>query len=296
MKIKGNTGVNIKTVGIFSLVVYVILFAIRLYQTFSITDGVTGYFTQNNFTVMLMYILVIGSVVAVCALCYISSVLPKGELNKKFSGIYVVGGVLFAASLLYDAFKNINVIRTMGSIAEAKESIGGTLGLVATVFALFGAVVIIVEAVACVKGKGISEKLSIPLLFPVIWAFCETLSFFSITVSYIKVSQLLFTIFFVAFLMVFLFENARVCSGIGRKNAMWFFYASGIVTVGLSLAGAVPVLIATFAAPEKIVSYCTFEPYALGGGIYALASMLARTGKKDDVMDSTTENQEISEI
>ena len=131
------------------------------------------------------------------------------------------------------------------------------------------------------------------MLFPVIWAFAETLEFFSVTVSYLKVSQLFFAIFSAAFLMVFLFENARVLTGIGRKSSVWFFFATGIIAAGLCLCTGIPALLVAVAAPEKAVSYCPFELYTIGGGLYALASVFTRAEEKESaqITQNVTETE-----
>ncbi|MBR3767410.1 MAG: hypothetical protein IKL10_04110 [Clostridia bacterium] len=294
MKIKGKSGISLKTVGIISAVLFGLLFVIRLYHTFALTDSATGFFTENNFTVILMYILAVGSVIAVCIFSYICSDLPSGDMKKKPSLFYTAAGFLFALTLLYDGIKNILIIvGTKGSFNIIKEAVGGNIGLLSTVFALFGAFTVFAATVIYVKSGTLTGKLKIPMLFPVIWAFLETLGFFSVTVSYVKVSQLLLSIFFTAFLMVFLFENARVTTGVGRQDALWFFYASGIITAGLALSSGVPLFLANLFAPEKLISYTPFELYTLGGGIYALASMLVRAGVKEKTEEENivTENE-----
>lgn len=294
MKLKGNSGINLRTAGIISAVIFGLLFILRLYHTFALIDGNTGFFTGHNFTVPVMYALFGISVIAVLVLCYICKDLPMGEVKKKTSFLYVAASFLFAFTLLYDGFMNVRTVIDYGAgFSAAKEALGGNIGLISTVFSVLGAVAIILSVIVYIKNGTLTGKLSIPMLFPVIWAFLETLGFFSITVSYVKVSQLLFTIFYCAFLMVFLFENARVVTGIGRKDALWFFYATGIITAGFTLVSGVPMFIASIIAPEKIVSYCPFELYALSGGIYALASMLIRApeGTETDNSESVTETE-----
>ena len=143
------------------------------------------------------------------------------------------------------------------------------------------------------KTGSLTGKLSIPMLFPVIWAFAETLKFFAVTVSYLKVSQLFLAIFSAAFLMVFLFENARVLTGIGRKASLWFFFSSGIIAAGLCLCTGIPALVVSVIAPENTVSYCPFELYTLGGGLYALASVFSRAAEKEsaEISENVTETE-----
>ena len=142
-----------------------------------------------------------------------------------------------------------------------------------------------------VKTGTLTGKLKIPMLFPVLWAFAETLGFFSVTVSYIKISQLFLAIYSAAFLMLFLFENARVTTGIGRKAALWFYYATGIIAAGFCVATGVPALLAAVFKPELVVEYCPFELYTLGGGLYAFASLFVRAEETAEINDTVTENE-----
>lgn len=287
MKLKGNSKAGLKLTAVFSAAAFGLLFIIRLYHTFALTDGATGFFTVHNFTVPVMYALLGIGVIGAVALCYICKDLPSGEVKSKTSVLYVAASFFFALTLIYDGYKNVRkVISYGGGLSAAKEALDGNIGVISTVFAFLGALSIILSVIVYLRDGRKMNILSIPMLFPVIWAFLETLSFFSITVSYVKVSQLLFSIFYCAFLMVFLFENARVLTGVGRRDSLWFFYATGIITAGLTLASGVPSMLSDIFTPGNVVTYCPFELYALSGGIYALASMLIRA-KEIDGNDNT---------
>ena len=106
-------------------------------------------------------------------------------------------------------------------------------------------------------------------------------------------SQLFLAIFASAFLMIFLFENARVVTGTGRKDAVWFYFASGIIAAGLCFSAGLPSFVAAIVSPEKIVSYAPFELYTLGGGLYALASLFMRDEEKEAVSENTDTVTEI---
>lgn len=277
MKLKGKSGVSLKLTAISALAVFVVLFIVRVYHTFALTDGATGFFTDDNFSTVLMYVLFGAGIVLSLALCYVCYDLPGGEMKSKKSFLYFISAIIFALTLFYDAYKKLSLfLSAEGSFDIKKEAVGGNVGIVSLVFGLLAGISLIVSAVAYLKKESLLPMLSIPMLFPVIWAFSETLSFFSITVSYVKVSQLLLVIFYSAFLMVFLFENARITTGIGRKDSLWLFYATGIITVGLALSAGVPAFLVSIISPEKLVSYCPFEFYVLGGGLYALSAMLVR--------------------
>ncbi len=290
MKIKGNSDVAAKKAGLISFALFFVLFAIRLYQSFALTDGKTGFFTQTDFTVTLMYILFAAAIIVTSALFYVAKGLPEGDIKKKPSLTFVAASVLFAFSLVWDGIKGLGTFMFVTDGFEAqKEAVGGNAGLVSIVFAFLGGLSILLSLAVYLKTGSLTGKMKLPMLFPVIWAFVECLSFFSITISYVKVGQLLLSIFSVAFLMVFLFENARVLTGLGRKEALWFFFATGFISAGLSLASGVPSLLVSVFAPEKAVEYCPFELYSIAGGLYALASVLSRDEQTADEASSEEE-------
>ncbi|MBE6717231.1 MAG: hypothetical protein E7573_09970 [Ruminococcaceae bacterium] len=290
MKIKGSSGISFKLISLIGFAVFAVITALRFYHTFALTDGTTGYFTENNITVILMYVLLAIGIIGTGCLCFICGDLPTGRIRKKVSYVSAAAGFLFGAVLIYTGLKSVFAAGVFGlsnySFPLIKEAFGGVLGLLNAIFAISGGVVIIVETLYAAGGKEIPSFMKLFMLIPVLWAFCETLGFFSVTVSYVKVSQLFFAIFSVAFLMLFLFENARMTSDIGRKEAVWCFYATGIIAAGISFAAGLPYLVAAFAAPEKVVSYCPFELYNIAGGIYCVAAMLRRVGVRENEDDS----------
>ncbi len=290
MKVKGNSALTVKKAGSISFILFFLLFAVRIYQSFALTDGKTGFFTEHNFSVTLMYILAAASVLVTTVLFYVAKQLPAGDLKKKPSLVYVLASIFFAFSLIWDGIKSVNTfLGTAGGFEAQREAVGGNAGIVSMVFAFLGGISIILSLLVYIKTGSLTGKMKIPMLFPVIWAFTECLGFFSITISYVKVGQLLLSIFSAAFLMVFLFENARVLTGIGRRDALWFFFAAGFITAGLSLASGVPNMAVSLFAPEKAVSYCPFELYSIAGGIYALASILARDKEEAEEQKNETD-------
>lgn len=307
MKIKDNSALTLKKSGLISFILFALLAVLRVYQSFALTDGKTGFFTEHNFSVSLMYIFAAAAVLVTLGLFYVSGNLPSGDLKKKPSLLYVLSSVFFGFSLIWDGVKSIKAfLGTEGGFIAQTEAVGGNVGLVSMIFALLGGISILLSLMIYIKSGSLTGKLKLPLLFPVIWAFTECLAFFSITVSYVKVAQLLLSIFSAAFLMVFLFENARVLTGIGRKESLRFFFAAGCICAGLSLAAGVPNMLTALFAPENAVSYTPFELYTVAGGLYALASILSRDGEtaaeaetadgtEDSIGESDCGNNELTE-
>ncbi len=292
MKVKGNALLSLKSVKLMSLVLFGLLLIVRIYQTFALTDGETGFFTKSNITVPLMFILSAGAAAVICILCYLVKDFPSGDVKKRVSPLYFGAGLFFAFTLLYEGLKSVKLmISAGGGLSSMKEAVGGNVGLIGAVFAVLGAAAVLFSLFSYIKTGTLTGKLKIPMLFPVLWAFAETLSFFSVTVSYIKISQLFLAIYSAAFLMLFLFENARVTTGIGRKSALWVYYATGIIAAGLCFATGIPSLLATIFKPELVTEYCPFELYTLGGGLYALASLFVRAEETAEITETLTETE-----
>ncbi len=292
MKVKGSALLSLKSVKLVSAVLFGLLLVVRIYQTFALTDGETGFFTKSNITVPLMFILSAGAAAVICILCYLIKDFPSGDVKKRTSPLYVGAGLFFAFTLLYEGLRSVKLMLSAGGrFSLMKEAVGGNVGLIGTVFAVLGAVAVLLSVFSYMKTGTLTGKLKIPMLFPVLWAFAETLSFFSVTVSYIKISQLFLAIYSAAFLMLFLFENARVTTGIGRKSALWFYYATGIIAAGLCFATGIPSLLATVFKPELVTEYCPFELYTLGGGLYAFASLFVRSDETAEITQTVTETE-----
>lgn len=279
MKIKGSAGVSLKNIGLVSAAALVLLTALRVYQSFAITEGGTGFFSSNNITVLLVYLLAIVFVAAALVMCFVSGDLSGRKINTKASLLAGITGVIMAAALVFDGISKLNMqsLPTEGT-EGVKAALGTSAGKVGIAFAFLGALVLLLQAVFGIRGKELPSFMKIPMLFPVLWAFTNTLSFFSITVSYVKVVQLLLSIFTSVFFMLFVFENARISSDIGKKDAVWFFYASGIITVVLGFASCIPAILMHFITPEKECVYAPFSFTAAAGVIYTLGQLFYRSG------------------
>lgn len=293
LKLKGKTGFSLKKIAVTATVIYALLTVLRIYQTFFTIDGATGFFNAGDITAIPMYILSIGSVLLVCAFCFVSGDCKRGEINKKGNILYGISAVLLALMMfisggkgIFDAFGADSVYSFTfiinGGFNAVKEAFGGVIGLLSVVFSFLGGIVVLTDGIFSALGKELPSFMKLPMLLPVAWAFSETLALFSITVNYVRVSQMLLHIFALVFTMVFLFENARLSSDIGKKDSLWFFYASGIVSAGLSFSSCIPYLLASVFAPEKIVSDCPFDLFVIACGIFAVAAMIRRSGAEAD--------------
>ena len=279
MKLKGSLEkFNIKKLSVVTLALSVLMLALRFWQLTALTDPATGFFTDHsNFTVPLFYVLSIGSVLAVVILAYLAGGTGSGKTEPGKNYVLAAASVLFAVPLalegvngLRDLFSYVGSYYTFG---DAVKAMGGYIYLVAPVFALLSALAMILNGVSFAAGSALIRKLKILLLCPALWAFFQTIGYFKITVSYVKVSQLMLTIFADAFLMIFLFEYARLISGIGIRDSIHAFYGTGLAAAFLLLATEIPNLYFTLFNKEKLVVHCDFALFNLLGAVFVIAAL-----------------------
>lgn len=280
MKLKGSLkSINIKTLALIAGVLTVLMLALRFYQLTALTDPATGFFTDHtNFTVILFYVLAVGSAAGIVLLAYLASGMGVGKTASARCLPLGIASLLFAVPLAMEGVSGFRALFSHLSsyygFKDAVSAMGGYISVVAPVFALLAAVAMVLNGVSFLAEKPIIRQLKLLLLCPTLWAFFKTIGYFKITASYVKVSQLMMTIFADAFLMLFLFEYARLISGIGIKDSIHAFYGTGFVAALLLLCTELPNLYFTLFAKEKLIVNCDFGLYNLLAAFFVLAALL----------------------
>ena len=286
MKLKGTfEKLSLAKLGVIAAALTVVMLALRFYQLTALTDPATGFFTDHkNVTVLPFYVLAVGAVLCLAALAWLSGGVGSGLTKEKKDIPLAVASFLFAVPLALEFISGLRKITAnLGAyyqLKDAVEAMGGYISVLAPLLALLSAVAMLLNGISFLTGKFIIPKLKILLLCPALWAFFLTIDYFKITVSYVKVSQLMLTIFADAFLMIFLFEYARLISGIGIADSIHAFYGSGLAAAFLLVSTELPNLYLQLFAPEKIVVHCQLRVFNLAAALFVIAAMLyaARNG------------------
>ena len=280
MKLKGSfEKLTLKKLAVLTAALTAAMLGLRFYQLAALTDPSTGFFTDHkNVTVILFYVLAIGTVLCLAALAYLSGSVGNGVTPERKDLPLAVGSFLFAVPLALEFISGVRkIVSNSGSYYQLKDAIdamGGYVSVLAPLFALLSAVAMTLNGVSFLTGKLFIRKLKLLLLCPVLWAFFLTIDYFKITVSYVKVSQLMLTIFADAFLMIFLFEYARFTSGIGILDAIHAFYGSGLAAAFLLLSAELPNLYLKLFAPEKLVIHCELRLFNLAAALFVIAALV----------------------
>ena len=279
MKLKGSLEkLTIKKLSLAALVALALMLALRFWQLLKLTDPANGFFTDHtNFTVPVCYVFSVGAVLAIVVLAYLATGTGSGVTEHRRDLFLGLASVAFAVPLAMQGVDGIKELVTyLGSFYNFKDAVsalGGYIYIVAPVFALLSAAAMLLNGVSFLTGKPLIRKLKLLILCPAMWAFFVTISYFKITVSYVKVSQLMLTIFADAFLMIFLFEYARLTSGIGIKDSVHSFYGTGIAAAFLLLATELPNLYFTLFAKDRLVVHCDFALFNLLGAVFVIAAV-----------------------
>lgn len=288
-----------------------ILTAVRFYQMFSLTDPATGFFTdKSNVTVPVYYILWFVIVLGSLLLFYMASGCETNAYSARKNIPGAVGSLIMAAGAAYDAYSRFSDMRAgMGGMSlmtyikadEMRAGMGGMslmtyikslmtyikaerahIGFAVVLFAVLTAVVFLIDAAGFITGGSFVSSLKVCHLFPVLWMFCKVVSYFSITVSYLSVTQLMLTIFADGFFMVFLFEYARFLSGIAENESSWLLFASGVTAEVLLAASVLPSLALTVSGKtDMLVSNCPLNCYDIAAVAFVAAAMFTAAVNKN---------------
>ena len=297
MKLKGSLEkFDITKLAFVTAALTALMLALRFYQLTALTDPATGFFTDHShLTVPLFYVLAVGGVLAIVALAYLACGTGSGKTAHRRDLFLAAASVGFAVPLAMEGVNGcstlVTYIRSYYNFKDAVSALGGYIYLVAPVFALLSAIAMALNGVSFAAGKPLIRKLKLLLLCPALWAFFQTIGYFKITASYVKVSQLMLTIFADAFLMLFLFEYARFVSGIGIRESIHSFYGAGYTAVFLLLATELPNLAFTLFAKEKLVADCDFGLYNLLGAVFVIAALrYALKNRQEEPADAAAQS------
>lgn len=287
MKIKASFGkLNRKILFAIFAVIGSALTAVRFYQMFSLTDPATGFFTdKSNFTVPLYYVLWGVTVLGAFVLTYLSADSSVSACGAQRNVPHALASLLFAAAAGAEAFSDISSMLAEGGYMGLWQYVRMEKQYVALIGDIFGfltAAVLLADAAAFLSGKGFFSKLKLCHLFPVLWMFCLTVRYFSITVSYLNVTQLMLMIFADGFLMVFLFEFARFLCNIGTEETSWMLFASGAIAEIFLCASVLPNIVLTLTGKQgMLVENCPLNWYDAAGALFTATGMLLAAGNKN---------------
>lgn len=276
------------------VVAAIVAIPLRILQFFTVMEGGTGFYSETNWSVYLLY-----GVIAVAILAFVAfGISKKKKLDYSLEIIRRPGlsslSLIAACGAALSAYSSLIKFAAAGTTAVDYGSvIDGTkiILLLESVFALLSAIYFILLWLTYLKGSSNGSKIRLLALAPVVWSIFRIVIRFMRTISYIRVSELMFEMIMLSFLILFFMALAQANTGIASEKVEWKIGAYGLSAALLALLCFVPRLIVMISGNAHLFySESTVELCDLGTALFIIGTVFTRV--TDKLPETTTESSE----
>ncbi len=262
----------------------IIAIPLRILQFFTVMEGGTGFYSETDWSVYLLY-----GVVAVAILALVVfGISKKKKLDYSLETVKRPGlsslSLIAACGTALSAYSCLVKFMAKGTVETPYDSpIDGTkiILLFEGIFALLSAIYFILLWLTYLKGTSNGSKIRLLALAPVIWSIFRIVIRFMRTISYIRVSELMFEMIMISFLILFFMALAQANTGIAAENAEWKIGAYGLSAALLALICFVPRLIVMISGNSHLFySESTVEFCDLGNALFIIGTVFTRVTDK----------------
>lgn len=268
----------------------VVALPIRTMQFFTVLEGESGFYREADWSVYLLYGVLALSIVAILVYGIFSRkrLYYSLEVSKR-PGMGVISmaaalGVLLDAAFCITSVMKIEEISSGLSTANYVEGMTQGDGVILTaeaVFAVFTSIYLVVLGFSYLSGKTNGSEYRLISLAPVIWSIFRLVYRFKRTISFVRVSDLLFEMIMICFMIMFFFAFAQVNSRVGGKGNEWKIAAYGIPAALLALVCFIPRFIVTITGNAQLLySYSAAEYCDFGVALFIISAVLTRVTDK----------------
>ena len=224
---------------------------LRVYQLLALIDNKTGFYIEDNGIIYLLSGILLLVVGAFIILSFISKEVPSPDLPEGKNMLLGVSSSILGVAFVVDVFSVLfQIIPPRSAITAFMEVLksnianaGGAFIIFQFIFGLFAFLYFLIFAVSHLTGKGHYKEYKILALSPLCWAITRLVSKLMSAISFMSVSELLFEIFMLVFLMLFFLTFARITSGIFTEDSMWGIYGYGLSAAIFAALITVPRLV-----------------------------------------------------
>lgn len=270
---------------------------LRTVQFFTVLEGKTGFYTSYDWSVYLLYSLIAASVVAFAALGLSKRknlVFNRDVVKRPVSGII---SLLTAAAVFSDGLIKAGAVMDNGS-SFIEYGVMGTTSInmekllfgAEALFAVISAIFFLSLGLVYLTGKTNGSEHRLICLSPVIWCIIRMAYRFTRTISYQRVSDLVFELLMLTFMIMFFMAFAQVNSQIGDKNCEWKLAGYGLPAAILALICFVPRFIVTVIGKDALLyEYSSAEFCDLGTALFICSVVFTRLTDKSEKADKAEE-------
>lgn len=238
----------------------VIALPVRTLQFFTVLEGGTGFYSETDWSVLLLSAVVAAAVITILACGIIKRKKLDYSLETAKRPGFGILSLTAAVGALADSAKCMLSV-TDSSYGDA-EGTAGMIFLLQAAFALLSAIYFVSLGISCLSGKSGGKEYKIISLSPVLWSIFRLVFRFTRTISYLRVSDLMFEMLMLVFMIMFFFAFAQANSQIGAKGREWKIAAYGLPAALFALICFVPRFIVVLAGSSELlcadspVEYC----------------------------------------
>lgn len=271
----------------------VIALPLRTVQYFTVIEGGSGFFTEKNIGLWIFVAVALAGMLLPVIIGLINNKkLTLSREAEKRPGCGILAALLSLGTFA-DALQCFNHVFELGpdflpvhaypDALPSGEAIvrADSIIIAEGVFALISAVYFLLSALSFLSGKSSAEQYKIIALAPVVWSITRIIFKFTITISYLRVSQLTLEMLMIIFFILFFMSYAQINSDVRAKGSEWKVFAYGLPAAFLGLLVFVPqFIVLVMGKTELLYSYSCPEYCDITASLFILATVLTRTAVK----------------
>ena len=226
------------------------LLPLRVYQVTTLIDPETGFFTENHFTVPLMYTLGAIVIIALMVLSFLNSKANRARNCITKSASLGIISMLTALGLTYDSivsvldFMQLNSeysVATHGVKYSAYLTQSGAAAHMAEgITGILAAFFFCIYAVSCFRKESKLSSFSLISITPTLWAIARIVLRFLEKISFVNISDLLLELIMLAFMIIFMLTFAQVVTGTSPEVCAWRLFGCGLPAAIVAFIICVP--------------------------------------------------------
>lgn len=276
---------------------------LRLFQFFTIIDDEnTGFYDVINWSVYALYALLGVSIILLFVLPRISGRITASRAVIMKNRSMGIGAFIMSAGIAYDVVITLSTFIRALSAYSSELEVGFlqyfmTNGLFALAFqsicGLIACIYMIMFGLSYIDGKTTFSEYKLLALMPLFWAMFRMVYRFMTKISFTQVSDLLFELFMLAFMMLFFMSFARISSGMATKGEMRKLVSYGLPAILFALLIGITRFIVTVGGRTSLLpANFGFSLADIAFGVFAIIYIAVqmkygRPASEDEIQDAS---------
>lgn len=258
----------------------IIALPLRTLQYFTVLESGTGFFLKNDWSVYLLGIILSAAIIFLLVFGFISRKSLDYSLETvKQPGQGILSLTACAGILMSTASVGVELVNSTGFSQE--ETTNNVILAIQAIFGVLSAIYFLAIGLSYLSGKSNGSEYRLISLAPVIWSIFRLILRFTRTISYIRVSDLMFEMLMLVFFIMFFMAFAQVNSRVDGEKKEWKIAAYGLPAALLALVCFVPRFIVMITGNADLLNEQSPAEYCdIGVALFIISTVLTRVTAK----------------